>query len=156
MEQHHTLDLSEPVSPEELRALIERFGERQLAPSSQPTVRDVAETLQVEPTTVAAMLREYRESKSQAEIKERLDRLERENAELRARTESPFLLEPGREGPPRSARVALLAGLVSVLILTLVTRKLGTGPSSTPFFLLVVFGLVALMYFKHTITRPRK
>lgn len=86
MEQRHLPEPTEPVSDEEVRSLIERFGEKQAAPPGQPTVKDVAETLHIEPETVAKMLAEIRGAKDQDEIKERLDRLEQENAELRSRT----------------------------------------------------------------------
>lgn len=156
MEQRHALDPLEPVSPDEVRALIERFGERQAARSNQPTVADVAETLQVEPATVAAMLLELRESKNQAEIKERLDRLERENAELRARSESPFIMGVTEHGTPQAARVALFAGLCSVLLITLITRKLGAGQSSSQWLILaVIFGLAGLMAYKNNLLRRR-
>lgn len=64
-----------------MRALIERFGEQQAAPPGQPTVKDVAETLQLPPETVSAMLTEIRKSLDQDEINQRLDRLEQERSE---------------------------------------------------------------------------
>lgn len=157
MEQRHALDPLEPVSPEEVRALIERFGERQAARSNQPTVADVAETLQVEPATVAAMLQELRESKNQAEIKERLDRLERENAELRARSESPFIMGVTEHGTPQAARVALFAGLCSVLLITLISRKMSTDQPSVPFVVLAFLGiLAAIVAYKGNLLKSRK
>lgn len=156
VEQRHALDPLEPVSPEEVRALIERFGERQANRSNQPTVADVAESLQVEPATVAAMLQELRESRSQAEIKERLDRLERENAELRARSESPFIMGVTHHGTPQRMQVAVMAGLFSVLLLTLISRKLGAGQSSMPWLVFgVLVGLAGLMAYKSYLLRRR-
>ena len=65
-------------------------------------------------------------------------------------------MTPGLHGSRSGPHVALLAGLCSVLILTLITRKLGTGASAAPFILLVVFGLVALMAYKNSLLRRKK
>lgn len=157
VEQRHTFDATEPVSPEELRALIERFGERQTARSSQPTVQDVAETLQVEPSTVAAMLQELRESKTQAEIKERLDRLERENAELRARTESSGLFAPSFQDRPRPALIAATLGLsVAMLLGLLLARKGVAGTAIWPLIVLVAIVLIGVVFFKAVLLRKEK
>lgn len=117
MEQQHLLpEETEPVTASEVRALVERFGERQAMAQGQPTVQDVAEALQVSPATVSKMLLELRQSKDQDEIKRRLDSLEKENAELRERTviasqlHTPF--------PNASVRVPFLAAMMVSIIAT--------------------------------------
>ncbi len=130
MDQQHLLpEASEPVSDLEVRALIERFGERQAMAQGQPNIQDVAEALQVAPSTVAEMLQELRQSKNQDEIKQRLDTLERENAELRERTEivsslhTPF--------PDAGLRVPfLVATIVSIVVVIVATKVFAVGEHS--------------------------
>ncbi|HEY3779942.1 MAG TPA: hypothetical protein VGL56_02585 [Fimbriimonadaceae bacterium] len=115
---------TEPVTEAEVRALVERFGERQSLGRDQTTVRDVAEALQVESSTVGSMLVELRRSTGQREIQERLDRLEQENAELRVRAQSqvgPTIRSYG----DNTVRLALLAGLGFVVVLTIVGGLVG-------------------------------
>lgn len=113
-------DHTEPVSDLEVRALVERFGERQTMASGQPTINDVAEGLQVDPATVSNMLVELRESKNQEDLKQRLDRLESENAELRDRTsESTVLHSPFTNANVRQPfMAAMVVSLVAVVAMT--------------------------------------
>lgn len=114
--------LHEPVNEREVRALIERFGERQPMAQGQTTVQDVAEALQVDPATVGKMLNEVRESESQREIKQRLDRLERENAELRDRAANSSVFH----SPFADARVRgpfLTAMFISIVVVGVATRS---------------------------------
>lgn len=130
MDQKHLLpEATEPVTDLEVRALVERFGERQAMAQGQATVQDVAEALQVAPITVAEMLQELRRSKDQDEIKQRLDSLERENAELRERTavvsslHTPF--------PDAGVRVPfLVAAIVSIVIVFVATKVFAVGAHS--------------------------
>lgn len=122
MDQKHLWpEANEPVTDLEVRALVERFGERQAMAQGQPTVRDVAEALQVDSETVGKMLHELRESKDQIEVKERLDNLERENAELRATT-AGFT---GMHTPFAEARIRrpfMLAMVVSLVVVAVATK----------------------------------
>ena len=151
MDQELRLEPTAPVTQEEVRALIQRFGERETTASDQATVGDVAEALQLEPTTVGSMLVELRSSKSQRDIRARLDRLEEENAELRQRAEDragPMSLISISDGG-RTARMALLAALCFLTVLTVVgglTREpqwwLGVVP--------ITFALIALSRYRRT------
>lgn len=124
MDQEHVLpEPNEPVTPLEVRALIERFGERQAMAQVQPTVKDVAEALQVDSLTVGEMLYELRASGNQDEIRKRLDKLEAENVVLRERAQnatpfhSPFW-------DPNLRRPFMFAMIVSIIATTL---AFGTG-----------------------------
>lgn len=148
MEQRHAYEANEPVSDEELRALIERFGERQAGQSTQPTVRDVAETLQVDTQTVGAMLAELRKSKSEAEVKERLDRLERENEELRARTDNEYGF--GRPFRRRRRRAAMMAAMLAIMVGALFSvRGGGLGGAEWMFIALIAMAAVFIIRLRH-------
>jgi len=138
------------VTDEEVRALVQRFGERQAMAQGQPTVRDVAEAMQVEPATVQKMLEELRRSKDQDEIKARLDRLERENAELRART----TFEPVYDEDYRAARrprAAILAAAMAGVMAMLMMTKMSHGSIGAPFAVLAFLPLILIF----AITRLR-
>ena len=114
-QQHHLPESTEPVTDEEVHALVHRFGERQTMAQGQPTVADVAEALQVAPVTVAKMLQELRESKDQDEIRQRLDNLEMENTELRERAGiSSALHSPFTNA---NIRVPFLIAMITAIII---------------------------------------
>jgi hypothetical protein len=122
MDQQHLLpEPLEPVTALEVRALVERFGERQSMALGQPTVKDVAEALQVDPATVGQMLYELRESKNQGEIKTRLDNLERENAELRARAVHASAFHTPFADP--SIRKPFMAAMVVAIVIVAMGTK---------------------------------
>ena len=82
--EHQAYGSDEPLSEDEVRAIIERYGEGQSGGDGQATVKDVAEALHVEPSVVGRMLSDIRTAESSAQLRERLEALEQENAELRA------------------------------------------------------------------------
>ncbi len=140
---------TEPVTEAEVRALLERFGERQTVAPEQSTIRDVAEALQVEPTTVGTMLVELRRSKDQHEIRARLDMLEEQNAELRQRAEgqSGQLGSALKPTGDHTVRTAILAALCLLIVITLVGGMAGErqwGLGAVP----IVFALIALNRFR--------
>lgn len=131
------------VTDEEVRALVQRFGERQAMAQGQPTVNDVAEAMQVEPATVQKMLEELRRSKDQDEIKARLDRLERENAELRARASfEPVYDEDFRAS--RRPRAAIMAAGMAGVIAVLMMSKMSQGTLGAPFAVLAFLPLILI------------
>ena len=81
----------ERLTDEEVQAIVKRYGERETASGSGPTVADVAETLQVDPSTVAQMLRDIRQSQSERQLQERLNHLEMENDDLRKRASESYV-----------------------------------------------------------------
>ena len=126
--QSHLPGPTERVKQDEVRALIERFGEETTREDhTDPTVADVAETLQLEPETVGAMLQQLRQAKNEADLKERLDRLERENDMLRRRA-GEIRTDFGG-GIPESARGshAVAAVIFALLVLMVVKSLTGSG-----------------------------
>lgn len=148
MNQHHlSIETNEPVSDWEVRALIERFGERQSVAAGQPTVKDVAEALQLEPETVGKMLSEIRQAKGEIEIKQRLDKLEQENEELRNR--GPFasnLHTPFGEG---RVRRPFLTGMVAAIAVVALMTKFAVfrGPNPWMQQFVVMAVLASLIFF---------
>ena len=148
-ERFATTEPDTVVTDDEVRALVQRFGERQAMAQSQPTVRDVAEAMQVEPATVQKMLEELRRGKDQDEIKARLDKLERENAELRSRTTEHLDYDDGYRR--RRPRPAVLAATMAGVLATMAMTKLTGGSVGAP--LAVLAFLPAILIF--AITRLR-
>ncbi|HXH61312.1 MAG TPA: hypothetical protein VNI20_08125 [Fimbriimonadaceae bacterium] len=116
------------LSEDEVQAIIKRYGERQAGGDTRPTVTDVAEALQVEPTVVERLLRDIRSSESEKQLKERLDALELENAQLRRRAEesdygyddfysSTHWRRRGLYGPRRRIRLAAVMAAVGVAVM---------------------------------------
>ncbi|MBS1709941.1 MAG: hypothetical protein JSS65_14605 [Armatimonadetes bacterium] len=145
----------ETVTDEEVRALVERFGERQAMGKTQTTVLDVAEAMQVEPSTVRQMLDEMRRSKDQDEIKSRLDRLERENAELRARAAN---METGlgwgtglddwqgtKMDQRSTLRMLAMVCAISVAMIMMVVAKKGGGASPAILFAVIPAVMIAVI-----------
>ena len=78
---------NEHLTDEEVEAIVKRYGESQPGGDMQPTVKDVAEALHVEPGVVSKLLADVRSAKTQEDLKVRLDALEAENTELRERAQ---------------------------------------------------------------------
>jgi hypothetical protein len=148
--EYQAPESTEPMSALEVRALVERFGERQAMAGGQPTVRDVAEALQVDPGTVAQMLQELRQSKNDDDIRVRLDQMERENAELRQRALNPVTAyEPASTGQPMRPQLlaVFMALFVAMATATMVTSERG-GTGVAPFLvvcLLMVVGIIVVV-----------
>ena len=85
--EHQVYGSDEPLREDEVQAIIERYGEGQSGGDGQATVKDVAEALHVEPSVIGRMLSDIRTADSSAQLRERLESLEQENAELRARVD---------------------------------------------------------------------
>jgi hypothetical protein len=149
---------TEPMTELEVRALVERFGERQAMGVGQPTVHDVAEALQVDSATVSQMLQELRRSKDEEDIRARLDRMEKENAELRMRALNPT----GYYQPvttERSMRPQILAVFMALFVaMGTATMASGTrfGFTFSPLPLLTLFLLFGLIFFAVRRNRDRK
>ena len=111
-----------------MRALIERFGEESTREDhSEPTVADVAETLQLEPEAVGAMLQQIRQAKDKDDLKERLDRLERENVKLLRRT-GEIRMDFGAGVPDSGKGVhSVVAIILALLVLMVVNNLTGSG-----------------------------
>ena len=129
MERHSYLPgPTERVKEDEVRALIERFGEESTRENhSDPTVADVAETLQLEPEAVGAMLQQIRQAKDEDDLKETLDRLERENVKLLRRT-GEIRIDFGAVVPDSGKGVHAVAAVVLALLTLMVVKNLtGSG-----------------------------
>jgi len=138
--------MNEHLTDEEVEAIIKRYGEAQAGASTQPTVKDVAEALHVDPSVVAKLLEDVRGAKTQEDLQARLDALEEENAELRERAEkseyaTSEMWHDYSERRPwrarrRSPRVVALAGLFVMLFFLL--RGLSFGGSSMSVLPLII------------------
>ena len=127
-----------------MRALIERFGEESTREDhSEPTVADVAETLQLEPEAVGAMLQQIRQAKDADDLKERLDRLERENVKLLRRT-GEIRMDFGAAVPDSGKGVHAVAAVVLALITLMLVKNLtGSGMwAFAAFGTVIVVGLL--------------
>jgi hypothetical protein len=149
---------NEPMTELEVRALVERFGERQAMGAGQPTVHDVAEALQVDSATVSEMLQELRRSKDDEDIRARLDRMEKENAELRMRAMNPTVYSQPIT-PERSMRPQILAVFMALFVaMGTATMASGAinGMSFSPLSVLTLFLLFGLVFFAVRRSRGRK
>ena len=159
MDQTHLLpEPNEPVTEVEVRALIERFGERQTMAHGQPTVQDVAEALQVDPVTVGKMLYELRESKGQDEIKKRLDKLEKENAELRQRSGNMTALHTPFADD--NVRRPFLFAFIAAIAIVAITRKAAFGAGQNvwekEFIAILLVALALFLVGRRVIRRIRR
>ena len=150
-------DATENLTDEEVEAIIKRYGESQSGGDTQPTVKDVAEALHVEPSVVSQILSDVRGAKTQEDLKSRLDSLEAENAELRVKAEKsdyhanemwndysgfrPLARARSRSGPGIAVILALVFGAMFVF------RGAGaiSRPTSMIWILLGVFALVFIL-----------
>ena len=127
-----------------MRALIERFGEESTREEhSDPTVADVAETLQLEPEAVGAMLQQIRQAKDEDDLKETLDRLERENVKLLRRT-GEIRMDFGAVVPDFGKGVHAVVAVVLALLVLMVVRNL-TGSGMWAFAAFGTIIVVALL-----------
>jgi hypothetical protein len=138
------------LTEEEVQAIIKRYGEGQPGGDARSTVGDVAEALQVEPMVVGKLLREVRASDSERELRERLDRLERENESLRRRAEEsvhddfyPAMHWSRRRWRSRRPRILVAASLAAMIAVGLSMN--GTGSTPFPFWTLLMIGLGAFV-----------
>ena len=81
------IPVEERLTEEEVQSIVKRYGEGQAGGDPRATVADVAEALQVEPAVVTRLLRDIRTADSEKQLKERLESLEKENAELKRRAD---------------------------------------------------------------------
>jgi len=156
--EYRLSESTEPMTELEVRALVERFGERQAMGVGQPTVHDVAEALQVDSATVSEMLQELRRSKDDEDIRARLDRMEKENAELRMRAMNPTVYSQPIT-PERSMRPQILAVFMALFVaMGTATMASGAinGMSFSPLSVLTLFLLFGLVFFAVRRSRGRK
>ena len=98
------------------------------------------------PAVVTKMLTELRQSKSQDEIRSRLEALERENAELRERAVATH--EPGvQTRVPMGARITLIIAFLALMFLAFTmtaARGLNPGQATAVFVPLIAAGAVTI------------
>ena len=146
---------NEPMTELEVRALVERFGERQAMGAGQPTVHDVAEALQVDSATVSQMLQELRRSKDDEDIRARLDRMEKENAELRMRAMNPTVY-PQPITPERTMRPQVLAVFMALFIAMGTATLTSSAKGEMAFSPLLVLTLALLFGLVFSAVRRRR
>ncbi|MBS1722101.1 MAG: hypothetical protein JSS66_03730 [Armatimonadetes bacterium] len=143
----------ETLTPEEVSAILSRYGEQQ-AGEPVPRLSDVAETLQVDRSVVSQLLRDIRGANTEKQLRERLDRLEREHEELRSRaalSESDvghmFGTGHWRRRRNRQRReVSLVAIVLTTAIAAVIAQKGGHMPPSEPAFM-ALFAVIGIMLF---------
>lgn len=144
-------DPEERLTEEEVQAIIKRYGERQPEGDSRSTIGDVAEALQVEPSVVNKLLREVRAADSERELRERLERLERENESLRRRAdESEFDdFYPAMHWSRRRARArrpaAMFAAAMAAMVAVGIMANARGGSTPMPVFGILFAGFVAFV-----------
>ena len=153
--EHRAYGSDEPLSEDEVQAIIERYGEGQSGGDGQATVKDVAEALHVEPSVVGRMLSDIRTADSSEQLRERLEALEQENAELRAHADpsedswsafdccTPWSYRRGRK--PRS-RFLIMILMVSLFVI--IAPLMRAGPRFGPLGLIIlILGCALLVKF---------
>jgi hypothetical protein len=141
----------ERLTEDEVQAIIKRYGERQPGGDARSTVADVAEALQVEPSVVSKLLREVRTADSERELRERLDRLERENESLRRRAEEseyddfyPAMHWSRRRMRARRPAMLMAAAMAAMLAVGISASARG-GSTPMPVFGILIVGFAAFV-----------
>lgn len=139
------------MTEEEVQAIVKRYGERQPGGDPRSTVNDVAEALQVDPSVVTKLLREVRAADSERELRERLERLERENESLRRRadeslyddfySEMHWSRRRARARRPAAMFAAAMAAMVAVGIMA----NARGGNTPMPVFGILIAGFAAFV-----------
>ena len=124
------------LTEEEVTLVIERYGEMQAAKRG-PSVDDVAEAMGVDADVVEKILGEIRQSKSDEEVKKRLDALEEENARLREMSVATHSYQTAG----RRTRALPFLVVAAIIIALLTIRGIGSG-GGVGIAPIIVFGLL--------------
>ena len=145
-ERFEETPVDQVLTDDEVKLVIERYGEMEAAKRG-PKVRDVAEAMGVEPSVVSKILSEIRESKSDDDLKERLETLEEENARLRDRVHNEPIpaLQPL---PARRGGFGPFAIIGFIFLAMMLARASGLGAGSGAISISTVFiGAIIVVFF---------
>ena len=146
------IPVEERLTEEEVQSIVKRYGEGQAGGDPRARVADVAEALQVEPAVVTRLLRDIRTADSEKQLKERLESLEKENAELKRRADDSdygygdfysSMHWSGRRRLRRRSRSFALAAAVAVVAGVALSSNSSKPAAPT----IVIVAIVAVMVF---------